>query len=256
MKHFIIPDTQVRPGVPTEHLRAAGNYIVDKKPEVLICMGDFFEMHSLSMYDRGTAKGEGARYQDDLEAGQLAMIKLLKPIWDYNKHMARHKKKQYKPRMVYLIGNHEERILRAINQDPKLAGKLSMKDLGLEGFGWEVHPYQQVVEIDGILYSHNFVNMDSLKKNVIGGSINNKMNKIGQSFTMGHQQVLQFGQKPLNSGKTIHGLVAGAFYQHDEDYMGSQGNNHFRGCIMKTEVKDGNYCICVLSLEYLMEKWL
>ena len=35
MKIFIIPDTQVKPGVPLNHLEAAGNYIADKKPDVV-----------------------------------------------------------------------------------------------------------------------------------------------------------------------------------------------------------------------------
>ena len=34
--HMIVPDTQVREGVPLDHLRAAGNYIVDKKPDTII----------------------------------------------------------------------------------------------------------------------------------------------------------------------------------------------------------------------------
>ena len=72
----------------------------------------------------------------------------------------------------------------------------------------------------------------------------------------GHQQTLQTGIRYTVTGKAHRGLVAGAFYMHDEEYMGSQGNHHWRGCIMKHEVEDGNYSILELSLEYLMKEWL
>lgn len=255
-RHFFIPDTQVKPGVPTEHLRAAGNYIVAKQPDVIIHAGDHFDMMSLSMYDVGTMKHEGARYSDDIAAGKAAMEELLAPIVDYNKKRRRLKKKQYTPRMVFLTGNHEDRINRAVNRDAKLFGKLSVDDFELESYGWEVYPYQQPVEVDGILYCHNFVNTASLKKSIIGGTIENKLKHIGQSFVMGHQQTLQIGVRYLNNGKAQRGLVCGAFYQHDEEYMGYQGNHHFRGCMMLNEVEEGNYCLMELSLDYLLKEWL
>ena len=255
-KHFVLPDCQVKPGVPIDHLRAAGNYIVAKKPDVIICLGDFWDMQSLSSYDYGTLLGEGSRYQKDIDAGKRAMEEFLAPIKEYNLQRKKTRHKQYKPHYIFCVGNHEYRIVRIVNQDPRLEGLMTIDHLGLEEFGWAVYDYQEIVVIDGVLYCHNFVNMDSLKKNVIGGSIQNKLNRIGQSFTMGHQQVLQMGMKPLNNGKIIRGLVAGAFYQHDEVYMGPQGNNHYRGCIMKHEVEDGNYCIMELSMDYLLRRWL
>lgn len=253
IKHFVIPDTQVKKGDPVNHLRAAGNYIVAKKPDTLIHLGDHWDMPSLSYYDIGTIKIEGARYQDDIEAGIKGMEALMSPIKEYNH--GKRKRDRYNPRLVFLHGNHEDRITRAINADPKWEGKINLSDLQLEEMGWEVYGYQQPVEIDGILYCHNFVNMSSLKKSIIGGTIENKLKHIGQSFTMGHQQILQMGIRYLNNGKAQRGLVVGAFYQHQEDYMTPQGNHHFRGCIMCHEVKDGNYNIMELSLEYLIKRW-
>ena len=53
MKHLIIPDTQVKPGHPIDHLRWAGQYAVDKKPDGIIHIGDHFDMPSLSSWDVG-----------------------------------------------------------------------------------------------------------------------------------------------------------------------------------------------------------
>jgi hypothetical protein len=243
--HFILPDTQVRPGVSTDHLEAAGNYIADKRPDVIIHLGDHWDMHSLSRWDKG-----------NIDAGKKAMERLLAPIEAENRRLKRNKDKLYKPRMIFLEGNHEYRIQREADNDPKLQGKLSMADLGVEDYGWERSPFLQPIDVDGILYCHYFVNTMSLKKNVIGGTIDNKLKHIGQSFTMGHQQTLQIGMRWLNNGKCQRGIVSGAFYEHEEPYMGPQGNHHYRGCIMKHEVEDGNYCMMELSLDYLKKEWL
>ena len=40
MKHLVIPDTQADPGRPDDHMEWAGHYAVDKKPDVIIHIGD------------------------------------------------------------------------------------------------------------------------------------------------------------------------------------------------------------------------
>jgi len=253
-KHFIVPDTQVKPGVDIDHLRAAGNYIVRHKPDVIIHLGDHFDMHSLSSYDKGTKKAEGANYLEDIKAGQRAMEELLGPLNRYNKKRKHDKKKQYHPRMVFLLGNHENRIARHINANPELDGVLGFHTLGLEGYGWEVIDFLKPIEIDGLTYAHYFY--QPMSGHPYGGKATTKLNNIGFSFVMGHQQGLDMAMKHLGNGKTLRGLVAGSFYQHFEDYKGHQANDHWQGCLMLHEVKDGEYCLMELSMNYLMKEWL
>ncbi len=254
MEHFYIPDTQVKDGVKLNHLTAAGNYIVDKRPDVIIHAGDHFDMPSLSSYDRGTKKAEGKNYQNDVEAGLLGMETLMAPIKKLQRHQRKHKHKQYKPRMVFTLGNHENRIARHVNANPELHGKLGFKDLELEGFGWEVIDFTQPICIDGVWYSHYFYN--AMTGRALGGKAHTKLTNLGFSFTMGHQQGLETAIKPLNNGATVRGTVAGSFYQHEEEYKGPQGNDHWQGCLYKHEVRDGNYCLMELSMTYLLEKWI
>jgi len=122
-KHLIIPDTQCKPGDNFDHLRAIGNYAVAKKPEVIVHLGDHWDMASLSEYDKGKKSYEGRRYKADIEAGHTGMGELLGPIMKFNRRQRRNKKQQYLPRMVFLLGNHEQRIARAVDKDPILEGR-------------------------------------------------------------------------------------------------------------------------------------
>ena len=109
-------------------------------------------------------------------------------------------------------------------------------------------------ELDGVCYSHFFYNSKTGRP--IGGeNLGTRLNKLGFSFTMGHQQGYQSCLKELNNGRIIRGLVAGSCYLHDEDYIGPQGNGHWRGIIHKHEVFDGNYDLMEVSLDYLCRKY-
>lgn len=260
-KIFIIPDTQCRADIPVDHLLAAGRYLIDKQPDVVVMMGDWYDLPSLSSYEKpGSKSFENKRLREDIDTGNRAMKLFLAPMMEYNESCSKHKKKQYRPRMVFLMGNHEYRLDRAINDDPqKLDGIVSHDDFGLDG--WEVYPYMEIVDIEGILFSHAFANPYSLLKGVLTGTVDNKLQKIGSSFVQGHQQQIQYGVRNLptatgKKNKQIIGIVCGSFYQHDEDYLGKQGNDHFRGCITLNDVKSGYGDLMVLSLDYLRRKYL
>ncbi len=97
MKHFVIPDCQVRPGDDLKYLSYIGKYIVDKRPEKIICLGDFADMPSLSSYDVGKKSFEGRRYTNDIKAVQEAMYELVGPIIEHNYLAAKNHKPRYKP---------------------------------------------------------------------------------------------------------------------------------------------------------------
>lgn len=99
-KHLLIPDVQAKEGVPLEHLDWIGQYILDKKPDVIVQIGDFADMPSLSSYDKGKKSFEGRRYKKDIAAAREAMDRLLAPLKKYNAQQRATKHAQYKPRMV------------------------------------------------------------------------------------------------------------------------------------------------------------
>ena len=252
MKHLIIPDTQVKPGVDLNYLAWVGKYIVEKKPDVVVQIGDFADMPSLSSYDTGKKSFEGRRYKDDIEVVIKAMRILLKPLKDYNAKQTKKKKKQYKPRMVLTLGNHEQRINRATENDPKLYGTLSNADLRYSEAGWEVFDFLDTVVINGVVYTHY------LTSGVMGrpiGTASAMVSKTHQSCVVGHQQGRQVAYGKRADGTNITCIIAGSCYLHDEEYMGNQGNNHWRGLVMLHEVNDGQFDEMFVSLDYLRQKY-
>jgi hypothetical protein len=252
VRHFILPDVQAKPGHNYDYLERIGLYIVDHQPDVLVNIGDFADMSSLSSYDIGKKSFEGRRYRADIEASHEAMARLLQPIQQFNERQRKNGKKQYKPRKVLTLGNHENRIDRVVNSDPKLDGTISVDDLGYESYGWEVHNFLDVAVIDGIAYSHYFV---SGVANRPIGTAQLTLTKKHMSCVAGHQQGRQVAYGYRADGKRIASIIAGSCYEHDEDYMGPQGNKHWRGVVMLNEVNDGEFDEMFVSLDYLKRKY-
>jgi hypothetical protein len=251
-KHLVIPDTQVKPGHSTDYLTRIGKYIVEKKPDVVICIGDFADMPSLSSYDVGKKTFEGRRYKLDIQAAHDGMEALLSPIKDYNRRAARNHEARYKPRMVLTLGNHEDRINRAVNDDAKLDGTIGIQDLRYEEFGWEVYPFLQPVVIDGVAYCHYFTS-GLLGRPCVSAVA--QLTKKHMSCIAGHQQGMQISTGHRADGTRLTSVIAGSCYEHNEDYMGPQGNKHWRGILMLHEVDNGEFDLMPVSLGYLSKKY-
>jgi len=240
--HLIIPDTQVEPGRPTHHLGWIDAYCQDRyagEPLTRIMLGDHWNMGSLSSYDKkGGKKMEGRRVALDIEAGNEA--------WRIGFGTKDRKWQDH-----FLRGNHENRIQRAIDQDVTVDGLLSLDNL--DTGHWTVHGFLEPVWIDGVCYSHYFYN-PSTGRPYGGENAETRLKQIGHSFTMGHQQGLKTGMRYVG-GKQQRALIAGSCYLHDEDYLGPQGNTHWRGIVVCHNVSDGAYDIMEVKLDWLCQRY-
>ena len=245
---LVIPDTQVKPGIDFTYLGKIGKYIVDKKPDIVVHLGDFADMSSLSSYDKGKKSFEGRRYKNDIDAAHFAMEELLHPLESYNRQQKRNKKPLYKPRLVMCLGNHENRINRAVNNDPMLDGMLSTDDLKYAEFGWEVHPFLERVIIEGVAFSHYFVTGVAGRPASTAAA---QLRKTNMSAIAGHQQGKQVAYATRADGSTITSVITGSCYEHDEEYLGPQGNVHWRGMLMFSGVVDGAFDEMWLPLSYI-----
>jgi len=250
--HIVIPDSQVKPGVPIDYLWWIGQYIVDKfagKDNIkIIHLGDFADMASLSSYDKGKKSMEGRRYKADIEAANAAFAVLNDPLIKYNQRRAASKHAQWWPERYMLLGNHEDRISRAAEDDAQLDGLLSLDALDYERLGWTVVPFLKPITLDGVTYAHYFYN--PMTGRSYNGTAANRLKTLGFSFTMGHQQTYDPSVRFVN-GQMQRGLIAGACYLHDEDYKGPQGNDHWRGILVCHEVRNGAYNLMEVSLDFL-----
>lgn len=250
---LFIPDTQVKPGVPTDHLTWIGEYIVEKKPDVVVHAGDHWDMPSLSSYDVNTRSAEGRTYADDIEAGNAGMDRLMAPMHAYNKMRRKNGKKQYLPRLEFLLGNHEERIERTVEKDRKLEGTLGYHCFNLEKHGWNVNGFLDPVNIEDVWFAHYFYNPKTGRP--YSGMVSTMLKNVGFSFVQGHRQGKELTEMHLTNGDVRRGIIAGSCYQHDEKYLGPQGLNYWRGVLMLHELQNGNYNLMEVSLDYLRMKY-
>lgn len=248
LRHIYIPDTQIKPGVPMDHIAWLGQACVDYHPDVIVVGGDWWDFPSLNSHSKpGSAPLEGTRFEKDRDVGNAAFHRFNKPILAEQARL----KGKWTPRKVFTMGNHEDRAERAAKDDPKWLGMVGANHCNVEDFKW--HGFLKRVWIDGICYSHYF--QSSHSKFAIGGSVDNRLNKIGSSFVQGHEQGFRYGNRMTGSGRTWHGVVAGSCYLHEEDYRGAQGQRHWRGIVVLNGVRDGDYCIMPLTLDYLCRKY-
>ena len=255
--HLVVGDVHVKHGQDMRRLDWLGQVIVEEKPEVIVFIGDFADMESLSSYDVGKKSHEGKRYILDCQAAHEGMDRVLAPLREYNERQIASKHKQYKPEMHMILGNHEDRITRAVESDAKLEGKMSMDDLEYKDRGLIVHDFLDEVEIDGVFYSHYFPS--GVMNKAIGGEYPaaTLLRKHHKSCTVGHSHVADWCQRRIAGGEHIMGLVVGCFFEHTEKYVSAVVNSMWwRGLVVCRNVVDGCYDPQFLSLNTLKKRFL
>lgn len=243
-KHLVIPDCQVKAGVPLEHLTWIGKYIAEKRPDVVVQIGDFADLPSLSSYDRGKKTFEGRRYKTDIDAAKRGMDLLMEPIFRVS---------GYEPYKLLTLGNHENRITRAVDDDARLDGTIGLEDLGYEDCGWDVRPFLEPVTVDGVAYIHY---LPTGAKGLPAPSASALLLRGHCSVTVGHIQTFDIAVRTRADGRRIIGMMAGAAYQHDELYLPpSQNQATTRQIVMCHEVNGGDYDIMCVSLAFLKRRY-
>ena len=238
---FVIGDLQVKQGVSLDYIHHIGAYIARKQPDIIIQIGDWFDNAALSSYDRGQLSAEGKRLSADIKAGNDAIRILDEYITSVS---------GYNPRKVVTLGNHEDRIQRFVNENPALEGFLGNHLYDFEQYGWEVYDFLTPCIIEGIAFVHYVVAVNTGRP--LGNALTGRLEKVGTSFVMGHQQTFAYHERSLQlTGDMQMALVVGACYSHDEAYKGVQGNHHFRGCVMLYEVENGYAMHKKITLQHM-----
>ena len=230
---LVIPDCHAAPEYDNDRFTALGNFIVDEQPNIIVCLGDFGDMPSLSSYDKGTKGFEGRRYNKDVGSILDAQDKLFAPIKKFNDKKRKNKEKQYKPKLHMCLGNHEDRIDRAVNSAPELDGAISMKDLNYEKYGWKITPFKGCLSLEGINFSHYFTSGVAgrpISSSHIGHQL---VSKLHCSAVQGHSHLYNHAEQTRPDGQKIFGLSAGCFSHpsYSENWCRDTEYNWWRGIV-------------------------
>lgn len=248
--HLVIPDPHAHAEFNNARFDWLAGLIKDVKPDVVINLGDHFDMPSLSGYDKGTKGFEGRRVLKDLNAGLEAHERMWGPV-------KRSKKKL--PRRIVLEGNHEHRLKRAVNSSPELEGVLSFDSFGFRDFYDDVVEYNGgtpgVIEVDGIHYAHFFIS------GVLGRPISGEhpayslLTKQFVSCTAGHVHTTDYCVRTTVTGQRVHGLISGVYQDYHSDWAGESNKLWWKGVVVKRNVEGGTYDPQWISIEELKREY-
>lgn len=248
--HLIIPDQHAHYQHSNTRAEWLSRLIHDVRPDVVINIGDGADMPSLSGYDKGRKSFQGRTYKADINVHLDFQDRIWGPL-------RRTKKKL--PRSVYLIGNHEHRISKAIDLQPELEGAISLDDLELDYWYDDVVHYSNgapgSICINGVHYAHYFIS--GLMGRPISGEYHatTLLNKRYVSSTCGHSHLADWAVRTNGDGRKIMGAVCGVYQDYNADWAGASNDLWWRGILIKRNVENGTYDPEFVSLDTLKKDY-
>jgi len=227
--------------------KAAARYFAEHEVDMIVDIGDRFDMPSLSSYDRGKATFEGRRLSRDLKAAKHELDvfdeELDKLGWDGIK--------------IITLGNHENRLMRMYDDQPEMKDLLGDDPWTLEAHDYTVYNYLDIVVINGVRFSHAFQNPTSLMGALQGGSADIRMKNIGFPHVQGHQHGPLIHQQIMRGdGTPVSTLVMGACYTEHHAYNGPQRKDVWRGAAILDNVYKGKYDLSYMALNNMIKEYL
>jgi hypothetical protein len=248
-KTLIIPDAHSNPDSNNDRFSWIGNFILEEVPELVLCIGDFADLNSLSSYDKGKRSAELRRYRHDIRAARDALLRINEPLHTYNVGRKSSKKApRREPRKIITLGNHEHRIERAINNAPELDGTLHIDDIGFQEFGWEVSPFKRPVVVEGVHFCHYFpsgVKGEAISGFNIASSI---VVKNMVSSVCGHSHLYDHAVRHRPDGHTVIGLCVG-WYGETPGYEDATDNLWWSGLVVLHDMTEGRFDVEQIGYE-------
>jgi hypothetical protein len=239
------------PSVPNDRFTWLGNLIYDIRPDYCVDLGDGADMRSLNSFDSGKPSNVVSQnYEKDIESYNDAQERIR---WKIRKNKVK------MPAFYGFEGNHEHRIKKAIEHDPRLKGDkygISFNHLDTSRWFNEYHEYSNgapdIHPYDGVSYAH-FIASGNYGTAMAGEHhAYNLLKKRFRSTTVGHSHKLDVN---FQEGPRAIGLVAGCFKGADETWAGQANDSWSPGVVIKRGVEDGWYDFQWISLEQLEREY-
>lgn len=239
------------PEVSNERFDWLGKLLYDVRPEYVVDLGDGADLRSLNSFDTSKPNAIVSQsYERDIDCYLDAQERIRWPI---------KKGKVKRPRFYGLEGNHEHRIKKAIEANPRMEGNrfgLSFKHLETDRWFDEYHEYEYgapaIKEYDGVHYAH-YISSGNYGTAMSGEHHGyNLLKKKMASCTVGHSHKRNIYFR--DDAKAI-GLVAGCFKGDKESWAGQANEEWWGGVIIKHHLEDGYYEPQFVSLEALRKEY-
>lgn len=202
------------------------------------------------MYDKGKRDFQNRTYAADIDAGLDFSERLFAPI--------RHAKKR-QPTKIYIEGNHDQRIERALDLSPELVGTVSFNDLDLKRDYDEIVRYEGdtpgTITVDGVTYAHFFIS--GVMGRALGGEhpAYTLLAKQFLSCTAAHSHTFDYCVRADANGHPVMGLVAGCFLDYNAEWAGERNRLWTRGVAICRDVEDGAYDLQWISMAALKQEY-
>jgi predicted phosphodiesterase len=211
------------PELSKDRFRWFGNMIVEEKPDLVFCCGDFATFDSLNTHVKNDSL-EGKlkpSFDEDMASMKEALVELHKPLNEYNARQRASKHKPFNPKFVITLGNHEDRARTYGQKNPEVGMKFHAEICALlSGFGWEVIPYQHYWYLNEVAFNHAPV--DASRKPMAGANCSvNAATHLMHDLVHGHTHRAQVIRKPKmgeNKYVTVVDLGCSLPYGYVEDY--------------------------------------
>ena len=242
------------PDTPNDRFTWLGRFLYDLRPDYVVDLGDGADMKSLNSFD--TKKPESIvtqSYEKDVDCYNDSQERL--------RHLFK-KNKRKKPAWYGFEGNHEYRIKKAIEVDPRLEGEkygVSFSHLQTNHWFDEYHEYRNsapsTYDYDGVSYAHYFSS----------GNFGTATSGLHHAYTLlqnrncsttcGHSHKRSVYFKDGAHPQGIIGLVAGCYKGGEESWAGQANESWWKGVVVKRDIHKGLYEPQFVSLESIQKEY-
>lgn len=253
---LVVGDCHVDEEQSLDRFNLLGNFILQHQPTHIVFIGDFLTLNCLSAWDKDKRlKMEGKRYKNEIDAGNEALDRTFYPMLQYNHERRESKKKLYQPEIIYIEGNHEDRLTRYLERDPTFSGWVDIStNLHLIDRGIRFVPYREYVYIGGIGFTHVPFNKISP---ISGLDIARKASLVTvDSVVYGHTHEANMSNVHKQGQTHLQQIYnCGCFIDKKEDYVHGRVTNYWRGITLLHNWKHGRFDVEQYSLGRLKREY-
>lgn len=239
---LFIGDSHVDPEQDLRRFKALGKFLRTHSPDVVVSVGDFLTLDSLSNWDRDKRqKMENRRYEKEISAGNRA-LDYLQPTLP--------------PESYYIEGNHEDRLTRYLAHDPTFHGHVGIaRDLHLKDRGYKWVPYKEHVDVMGISFTH--IPITGNGRPIGEPNVSRKALALyNNSVVFGHCHTLSHSaEHRTNAPHLNQALCGGCFFEHVDEYAVGSKTDYWRGIVILTCYHKNRFDISTCSMSNLLRKY-